>query len=102
MSDDFEPVIVMASIVPGHDGLAKVAIVVQYPNGAQRPMALSYETVGPALDVAGFASLDQLIGQPWTVLAMGLPSVGTHHSTVENTRRSTKRTKEHADGHRHP
>ena len=40
MSDDFEPVIVMASIVPGHDGLAEVAIVVQYPNGAQRPMAL--------------------------------------------------------------
>lgn len=89
MSDDFEPVIVMASIVPGHDGLAEVAIVVRYPNGAQRPMALSYETVGPALDVAGFASLGQLIGQPWTVLAAGLPTAahspqhGREHQEID-------------------
>ena len=71
MSTQFDPIIVVASMVPGHDGLAEVAIVVRYPNGAERPMSLPYEAVGPALDAAGVSCLNDLVGKPWTVLLLG-------------------------------
>ena len=74
MTAQSEPVIVLASMVPGHDGLAEVAIVVRYSNGAERPMALPYEAVGTALDAAGVTSLDDLVGTPWTVLLLTPPA----------------------------
>jgi len=74
MTAHSEPVIVLASMVPGHDGLAEVAIVVRYSNGAERPMALPYEAVGPALDALGVTSLNDLVGKPWTVLLLPHPA----------------------------
>lgn len=78
MTTHSEPVIVLASMVPGHDGLAEVAIVVRYSNGAERPMALPYEAVGPALDALGVTSLTDLIGKPWTVLLLPHPASANH------------------------
>jgi hypothetical protein len=63
------PTITAAAVVPGHDGLAEVAVTVRYPNGAIRSLSLPYDDVAGALDTAGVCSLDQLVGRPWTALA---------------------------------
>ena len=68
MNDDHEPTIVSATVAAGHDGVAEAAIMVRYPNGAERSMSLPYEAVDRALDIACVSSLDDLIGQPWTTL----------------------------------
>jgi hypothetical protein len=69
-SDDHEPTIVSATVAAGHDGVAEAAITVRYPNGAERSMSLPYEVVDRALDIARASSLDDLIGQPWTMLVV--------------------------------
>jgi len=60
--------IVAARIAAGHDGLAEIAVEVRYSNGATRSMSLPYEAVADALDASSIASLDDLVGQPWTTL----------------------------------
>ena len=60
--------IVAAQIVPGHDGHAEIAVGVRHPNGAVRDICFPHDAIGPVLDAAGISSLDQLIGQPWTIL----------------------------------
>ncbi len=68
VTSDPEPVIIRAALAAGHDGLAEVAIVVRYPNGAERGLTLPYDTVGPALDRSGVTNLTDLVGRPWTAL----------------------------------
>jgi hypothetical protein len=63
-----EPTIVAAEVAAGHDGLAEIAVVVRYPNGAVRDICFPHDAIGPVLDAGGIRSLDQLIGQPWTIL----------------------------------
>ncbi|MCU1503198.1 MAG: hypothetical protein JWM12_2552 [Ilumatobacteraceae bacterium] len=64
-----EPVIVAAELAAGHDGLAEVLVGIRYPNGAERAVSLPYEAVDEAVEAAGVASLTELIGRPWSVLA---------------------------------
>ena len=52
----------------GHDGAAEAVVSIRYPNGAVRAVTFSCEALANALDVAEIASLDELIGRPWTVL----------------------------------
>ena len=69
-----EPMIVAATLAAGHDGLAELAVVVRYPNGAERELALPYETIGDAIDRSNVVNVTDLIGQPWTVLAFKPPN----------------------------
>ena len=63
-----EPTIVAARMAPGHDGSAEVSVHVQYPNGAVRDISFPHAVIVPVLDATGITSLDQLVGQPWTIL----------------------------------
>lgn len=72
--DNAEPIIVGAALAAGHDGLAEVAIVVRYPNGAEREFTLPYDTVGPALDRSDVTNLADFVGRPWTALSIRQPS----------------------------
>lgn len=65
------PVIVDASIVPGHDGSAEALITIRYENGAHRSMAVTGSAIESVLARTGLSSLDDLAGQPWTVLVDG-------------------------------
>lgn len=69
--------IVSAVVVAGHDGLAEAEVAVRYPNGAVRSLSLPYDAIAPALDAAGVTSLDDLIGRPWTTLAVDLARPNT-------------------------
>lgn len=64
------PTIVDAHLAAGHDGLAEVSVTVRYPNGAERAICLPCDVVDAALDRAGVTGLTELIGQPWTALAV--------------------------------
>lgn len=71
MSDPVSgPVIEAATIGPGHDGRAEVVLTLRYPNGGRSTLSLAEESLGPAMDAAGFTTLDELLGQPWTVLGL--------------------------------
>ena len=63
-----EPIITAADIVAGHDGQAEISVHVRYPNGAVRDISFPHEAIGPVLDATGITSLQQLVGQPWTIL----------------------------------
>lgn len=65
------PVIVEAGLGPGHDGRAELVVELRYPSGARRSVSLAEEAVTDALDAAGVASAEELIGRPWTVLMAG-------------------------------
>ena len=65
-SDD--PVIIAARMAVGHDGAAEAAITLRYPNGAERHVTFTTDSLAPQLDAAGLASLEELVGHPWTVL----------------------------------
>lgn len=69
MSAATDPVIIRAFLDAGHDGLAEATIVIRYPNGAERGVILPCGIIDGALLRQGVTSLDQLVGQPWTVLA---------------------------------
>lgn len=68
-----EPTIVAAHVVAGHDGLAEIAVHVQYPNGAVRDICFPHHAIGPVLDAARITSIDQLVGRPWTILLSNEP-----------------------------
>ena len=69
MTATADPVIVRAELDAGHDGLAEATVVVRYPNGAERSLVLPCDVIDGALLREGITDLDQLVGQPWTVLA---------------------------------
>ena len=60
--------IVAAQIVAGHDGHAEIAVSVRHGNGAVRDICFAHDAIAPVLDGTGISSIDQLIGQPWTIL----------------------------------
>ena len=64
------PMIVAAFLAAGHDGLAEVAVTVRYSNGAERGISLPGDVVDAALDRAGVTDLADLVGRPWTALAV--------------------------------
>ena len=62
------PVIVSAVLGAGHDGQAEVVVELVYPNGGRTHLSVAQTAVDSALDAAGVRHLDELQGQPWTVL----------------------------------
>jgi hypothetical protein len=62
------PVIVATTLAAGHDGRAELVIELAYPNGARTQLSVTEEAMARALDAAGASSLEDLHGQPWTVL----------------------------------
>jgi len=65
-----------AEVAAGHDGRAEVVLRVRYPNGASAQVRLDEEAAAVALDAAGIASLSDLRGRPWHVLAPARESGG--------------------------
>ncbi len=63
-----EATIVGAVLGVGHDGAAEAVISIRYPNGAIRPVTFSSEALGRAIASSAITSLDELCGQPWTIL----------------------------------
>lgn len=70
------PVIASSSIGPGHDGRAEVVVELLYPNGGRNWLSIGEDTLLRALDAAGVSSLEDLDGQPWTLLLSGLDLPG--------------------------
>lgn len=70
------PIIVSCAIGPGHDGRAEVVAELLYPNGGRSRLSLGEEALGRAVDAAGLSTLDELTGQPWTVLLAGMDMQG--------------------------
>lgn len=64
------PTIVGATLGPGHDGRAEVVVEIAYPNGGRTRLSVAQEAATRALDAAGVASLEGLVGRPWTVLVV--------------------------------
>ena len=62
------PVITSTAIAAGHDGRAELVLELAYPNGARTHLSVSEEAMARALDAAGLQCLEDLEGQPWTVL----------------------------------
>jgi len=62
------PIIAATSVAAGHDGRAELVLELAYPNGARTHLAVTEEAMARALDAAGFDRLEDLEGQPWTVL----------------------------------
>jgi hypothetical protein len=58
-----------AELAAGHDGRAEIVLRVRYPNGASAQVRLDEEAAAQALDAAGIARLDDLIGKAWDILA---------------------------------
>ena len=58
-----------AEVSAGHDGRAEIVLVVRYANGASARVRLDEEAAALALDAAGVAKLDDLVGRPWEILA---------------------------------
>jgi hypothetical protein len=64
-----EAVIEGAELAAGHDGRAELVLRLRYPNGATAELRLDEEAAALALDAAGIARLEDLIGKPWDILA---------------------------------
>jgi hypothetical protein len=76
------PVIVAAAVAAGHDGRAEAVLDVRYPNGAVRSVTVTEDALADAVRVAGVDRLEDLCGQPWTVL---LAELHTDDHTGINT-----------------
>lgn len=61
-------IISRASIVGGHDGRAEIEVEMTYDNGGRSTISLDVEACMASLDRAGIASIDDLVGQPWSVV----------------------------------
>lgn len=64
-------IITRANIVGGHDGRAEVEVEITYANGGTSSIALDEEACLASLDRAGVTSIDDLVGQPWSVVLPG-------------------------------
>lgn len=75
-------IITRASVVGGHDGRAEIEVEMTYDNGGRSTIALDAEVCLASLDRAGIASIDQLVGQPWSVV---LPALERPHEPTDES-----------------
>ena len=68
-------IITRATVVGGHDGRAEIEVQLTYDNGGTSTIALDEEACTASLDLAGVSSLDELVGQPWSIV---LPALEQH------------------------
>lgn len=64
--------ITAAHVAGGHDGRAEIVVEITYDNGGVATISLDEEACLASLDRAGVASIDQLVGQPWSTV---LPAI---------------------------
>ena len=86
-------VISRAVVVGGHDGRAEIQVEITYDNGGTSTISLDEEACTASLDRAHVGSIDDLVGQPWSVV---LPAL--RHDTTSITTTSTG-TPSHLDTH---
>lgn len=72
-----------AVVVGGHDGRAELEVEVTYPNGGVASISLDEEAWHGALDRAGIGSIDDLVGQPWSIVLE--PADHQHHHSQPHT-----------------
>ena len=61
-----------ATVIGGHDGRAEIEVEFTYENGGTSTISLDEEACTASLDSAGVSSLDELVGQPWSIV---LPAI---------------------------
>jgi hypothetical protein len=72
-------IITRAVVTGGHDGRAEIEVEVTYDNGGTSTISLDEEACVASLDRAGVGSIDELVGQPWSVVLPALQrQVGEH------------------------
>lgn len=65
-------IITKANIVGGHDGRAEIEVEIRHENGGISTISLDEEACLVSLDRAGINSIEDLVGQPWSVMLPGL------------------------------
>jgi hypothetical protein len=75
-------IITRATIAGGHDGRAEIEVELTYDNGGVSTISLDEEACTRSLDQAGMSSIDELVGQPWTVV---LPALEHQNAPPEST-----------------
>jgi hypothetical protein len=75
-------IITRATIAGGHDGRAEIEVELTYDNGGVSTISLDEEACTRSLDHAGMSSIDELVGQPWTVV---LPALEHQNAPPEST-----------------
>ena len=65
-------IITRATVVGGHDGRAEIEVELTYDNGGTSTISLDEEACTASLDGAGVRSLDELVGQPWSIVVPAL------------------------------
>ena len=73
-------IISRATVVGGHDGRAEIEVELTYDNGGTATISLDEEACLASLDRAGIASIDELVGQPWSVVLPALERQGEHNA----------------------
>jgi hypothetical protein len=72
-------IISRATVVGGHDGRAEIELELTYDNGGTSTISLAEEACVASLDRAGVSSIDELVGQPWSVALPALERrMGNH------------------------
>jgi hypothetical protein len=72
-------IISRAVIVGGHDGRAEIELELTYANGGTTTISLDEEACTASLDRAGVTSLEELVGQPWSIVLPALETtIGNH------------------------
>jgi len=76
--------ITRATVVGGHDGRAEIEVELTYDNGGTSTISLDEEACIASLDRAGVSSIDELVGQPWSIVLPALERqvnhARSHHS----------------------
>ncbi len=65
-------VISRAEVVGGHDGRAEILVELTYDNGGTTTISLDEDACTASLDAAGVRSIEDLVGQDWTVVLPAL------------------------------
>ena len=65
-------IITRATVVGGHDGRAEIEVELTYDNGGTSTISLDQEACTASLDGAGVSSIDELLGQPWSIVLPAL------------------------------
>ena len=77
--------ITRATVVGGHDGRAEIEVEFTYENGGTSTISLDEESCTASLDRAGVSSLDELVGQPWSIVLPALRRQETDQSELDQT-----------------
>ena len=72
--------ITRATVIGGHDGRAEIEVEFTYENGGTSTISLDEEACTASLDSAGVSSLDELVGQPWSIVLPALEVKGDTHA----------------------